>query len=197
MRSPALAMALLLLGVAGHTVHAQQNPCDRASADDESVIVIWPLPAQSPCQQRHMPPPQARAERMPLAVRPEMLAYQIDTIAGQSIQVPYARVVGVFESSVFLIDAQRELFPIRGNRARILVFTQGTTLRVAPAQLVGATVTISGVARTLLGMQVKEEGWWPAALTPDQVKHLEIKAAILARSVKTPDGVELTTAGPE
>jgi len=193
MRSPALAIAaMLLIGVPGKMLHAQQNPCDRAN-EDETRIVIWPLPAQSPCEHRSVPPPQVRAERLALSVRPEMLAYQIDSIAGQSIRVPYARVVGVFEPSVFLIDSQSELPPLAGHRARVLVFTQATALRVAPARLVGATVTVSGVARTLLGMQVSAEGWWPAALTPDAVKHLEIKAAILAKSVKTPDGVELTT----
>jgi hypothetical protein len=197
MRSPAPAIAaLLLIGLPGNVVHAQQDPCDHVIAGDrpdEARIVIWPLPAQSPCEERRLPPPQVRAEWLPLAVRPEMLAYHIDSIAGQSVQVPYARVVGVFESSVFLVDSQKELPPIAGRRARVLVFTQGTTLRVAPAQLVGATVTVSGVARTLLGMQVSAEGWWPTTLTPDVVKRLEIKAAILAKSVKTPDGVELTT----
>jgi hypothetical protein len=191
MRSLAIA-ALLLMAIPGNIVRAQQSPCDHIGDQDDTRIVIWPLPAQSPCQERHLPPPQVRAERLPLAVRAEMLAFHIDTIAGQSIRVPYARVVGVFEPSVFLIDSQREMPPITGHRARVLVFTQGTALRVAPALLVGATVTISGVARTLLGIQVGSEGWWPAALTPEVVKHLEIKAAILAKSVKTPDGVELT-----
>jgi hypothetical protein len=196
MRSPGPALAaLLLIGIPGDLARAAQDPCDQAVSDrsDDDRIVIWPLPAQSPCQPRREPRPQLRATRLPLAVRPEMLAYHIDAIAGQAVEVSYARVVGVFESSVFLVDSKKELFPISGNRARVLVFTQGTALRVAPAVLVGATVTISGVARTLLGMQVSEEGWWPAALTPDAVKHLEIKAAILATSVKTADGVELTT----
>jgi hypothetical protein len=192
MRSPAAAIAVvLLLGVPGHLVRAQQNPCDRPATDDDR-IVVWPLPAQSPCQERPVPPPHVRAETLPLNVRPEMLAYHIDTMAGQAIRVLYARVVGVFESSVFLIDSQTDMSPVTGHRARVLVFTSGAALRVSAARLVGATVTISGTARTLLGMQVGAEGWWPAALTPDAVKHLEIKAAILATSVKTPDGVELT-----
>jgi hypothetical protein len=190
---PAIA-ALLLIGMSGSSVRAQQGPCDQtiSGRPDDERIVVWPLPAQSPCEQRRVPPPQVRAERLPLAVRPEMLAYHIESIAGQAVEVPYARVVGVFGPSVFLVDSQRELPPLTGNRARVLVFTESTTLRVTPALLVGATVTISGVARTLLGMHVSADGPWPVTLTPDVVKHLEIRAAILARSVKTADGVELT-----
>jgi hypothetical protein len=192
MRSPApTIVALLLIGMPASVGHAQQDPCSQASPD-EARIVVWPLPAQSPCQERQQLPPPVRAERLPPSVRPEMLAYHIDTIAGQTVRVPYARVVGVFESSVFLIDSQTDLSPISGHRARVVVFTRGSTLRVTPEQIVGATVTISGVARTLLGMQATAEGWWPTTLTPDKVKKLEIKAAILAESVKTPDGVELT-----
>jgi hypothetical protein len=199
MRSPGLAIAaLFLIGIPGDIVRAQQDPCDvivigRVIPSDSpggARIVISPVPPPPQCEERRLP--QLRATRLPLSVRPEMLAYHIDSIGGQSVQVPYARVVGVFAPSVFLVDSQRELPPISGNRARILVFTAGTTLRVAPVQIVGATVTITGVARTLLGMQVSAEGAWPATLTPDAVTHLEIKAAILAKSVQTADGVELT-----
>lgn len=199
MRSPGPALAaLLLIGIPGATARADQDPCDTivigrvvpGAGPNDVRVVIAPTPAPPQCAER--PLPQVRAKRLPLEMRPAMLAYHIDSVAGQSVEVPHARVVGVFESSVFLVDSQSELPPISGNRARVLVFTQGTTLRVAPALLVGATVTISGVARTLLGMQVSAEGWWPGALTPEVVKHLEIKAAILATSVKTPDGLDLT-----
>lgn len=200
MRSPGPAMAaLLLIGIPSNIVRAEQDPCDvivigRVIPSDRPGgaprIVISPVPAPPECEERRQP--ERRAERLPLAVRPEMLAYHIDSIAGQAVEVPYARVVGVFAPSVFLVDSQRELPPLTGNRARVLVFTESTTLRVTPALLVGATVTISGVARTLLGMHVSADGPWPATLTPDVVKHLEIKAAILATSVKTPDGVDLT-----
>ncbi|PYR93225.1 MAG: hypothetical protein DMF84_09520 [Acidobacteria bacterium] len=200
MRSPGPAIAaLLLIGLPGDRVRAEQDPCDvivighviPGDRPEDARIVIAPVPAPPECRERR--PSKLRAEQLPLAVRPEMLAYHIDSIAGQSVEVPYARVVGVLAPSVILVDSQRELPPLTGNRARVLVFTRGTTLRVSPALLVGATVTISGVARTLLGMQVSADGSWPAGLTPDVVKHLEIKAAILAKSVKTPDGVELTT----
>jgi hypothetical protein len=199
MRSPGPAIAaLLVIGIPGDIVRAEQDPCDvivighviPSDRPDGVRIVIAPVPAPPQCEERRLP--QLSAQQLPLAVRPEMLAYHIDSIAGQSVQVPYARVVGVFTPSVFLVDSQKELPPISGNRARVLVFTGSTTLRVTPAQIVGATVTVSGVARTLLGIQVSADGSWPVELTPDRVKHLEIKAAILAKSVQTADGVELT-----
>jgi len=186
MKAFGLAIAtVLLIGHTGTLVRAQQDPCDR--------IVIWPLPAapQPECEE-HTVLRRVPGGPLRISVRPEMLAYQIDTIAGRLVRVPHARVVGVFEPSVFLIDSQSELPPISGHRARVLVFTSGTVLRATPAALVGATVTITGVARTLLGMQMTVESAWPKKLTPDEVKHLEIKAAILAESVKTADGVELT-----
>jgi len=52
-------------------------------------------------------------------------------------------------------------------------------------------VTVSGVARTLLGMQANHDVPWPPVLTRDEVKRLEIKAAVLARSVRTPEGIDL------
>jgi hypothetical protein len=191
MRSLGLAIvALLLIGPPGTVARAQQDPCDR--------IVIWPLPAppQPECEAPRVPR-RVSTEPMRISVRPEMLAYQIDSIAGKLVRVPYARVVGVFEPSVFLVDSQKELPPISGHRARVLVFTSGTVLRVTPTAIVGATVTISGVARTLLGMQMTVESGWPKKLTPDEIKHLEIKAAVLAESVKTPEGIELTAMSSE
>jgi hypothetical protein len=52
-------------------------------------------------------------------------------------------------------------------------------------------VTVSGVARTLLGMQANHDVPWPAVLTRDAIKRLEVKAAVLARSVRTPEGIDL------
>ena len=127
-----------------------------------------------------------------LLVRPFVLAAQISELAGLNVKVPYARVVGVFNPRVFLIDTATRMPPLPGNRARVLVFVDEGRLRVPPAMVVASTVTVSGVARTLLGMQVSREVGWPPELTPDQVSRLEIKAAILAASVTTADGVELT-----
>jgi hypothetical protein len=128
----------------------------------------------------------------PLTMHPEMLAALADALAGGSVQLPRARVVGVFSPRVFLIETQTSMLPAI-QRDRVLVFIESGSLRVDPAVLVASTVTVSGVARTLLGMRTNYDVPWPAALTQDAVKHLDIKAAVLARSVRTPEGIDLVT----
>jgi hypothetical protein len=98
----------------------------------------------------------------------------------------------VFEPRVFLIETQTALRPAIGNRDRVLVFVEHGALRVAAESLVASTVTVSGIARTLLGMQVTQEVPWPAVLTRKAVERLEIRVAVLADSVETSEGVDLT-----
>jgi hypothetical protein len=131
------------------------------------------------------------AEGFPITIRPGTLGDHVDSLAGRPVRLPYARVVGVFDPRVFLIETQTRLLPLLGNRSRVLVFVEGGRLRVDPALLVASTVTVSGVGRTLLGMQVNHDVPWPSALTREAVQHLEIRAAILAKSVRTPEGVDL------
>ena len=138
---------------------------------------------------------EVRRNQFPVTVRPDTLASLVDTLAGRSIRLISTRVVGVFDPRVFLVESQARLRPIL-ERNRVLVFIETGTLRVTPASLVASTVTLSGVARTLLGMQVSSEVPWPTALTPDAVKHLDIRAAILARSVRTPEGIDLVVRNP-
>jgi hypothetical protein len=132
-----------------------------------------------------------RKTDFPITVRPATLADAIDQLAGIDVRVPNARVVGVFNPRVFVVDTDMRLNS-PGYRDRIVVFVESGALRVSSSTLVGATVRISGVARTLLSMQVTREVPWPAELDRDTVKRLEIRAAVLANSVHTPDGVELT-----
>lgn len=132
-------------------------------------------------------------DRLPIVVRPGMLAAQIGELAGHGVRVPYARVVGVFNPRAFLIDTSTRLPPITGHRARVLVLVERGALTVPPAAIVASTVTVAGVARTLLGVQVSREVPWPTELDPETVERLEIRAAVLAASVQTAEGVELTT----
>ena len=132
----------------------------------------------------------ARRSAIPITVHPGTLGRLVDTLAGQPIRVQSARVVGVFDPRVFLIESQTALLPIV-HRDRIVVFVEAGELRVEPALLVASTVTLDGVARTLLGMQVSREVPWPTALNPDAVKRLDIRAAILATAVRTPEGINL------
>jgi hypothetical protein len=145
-------------------------------------------PAGEPARRRAARP----GEQVPATVRPATLADQISDLAGYRVRVPYARVVGVFEPRAFLIDTSSLVLPTIGNRNRVLVFVEGGSLRVPAESLVASTVTVEGIARTLLGMQVTGEVPWPARLDRETVERLEIRAAILATSVHTADGIELT-----
>lgn len=136
-------------------------------------------------------PPTTRRNEPPIATRPGTLADHVDSLAGRFVRMSNARVVGVFDPRVFLVDSQTRLPPLI-DRSRVLVFIDAAALRVDAASLVASTVTVSGVVRTLLGMHVTREVPWPPALTRDLVEHLEIRAAVLARSVQTADGVDLT-----
>jgi hypothetical protein len=131
-------------------------------------------------------------DNLPIVVRPGMLAAQISELAGHAVKVPYARVVGVFNPRAFLIDTTTLLPPITGHRARVLVLVERGGLTVSPTSIVASTVTVAGVARTLLGVQVSREVPWPTELNPEAVERLEVRAAVLATSVQTADGVELT-----
>jgi hypothetical protein len=183
LRAAAMAAAISLISRPADPARAATP---RSSDDQEHTS---PIVAASSEQTA---PPAIRQNDLPITVRPGTLALLADTLAGRSIRVASARVVGVFDPRVFLVDTQTRLFPIR-DRDRVLVFIEAGALRVDPTVLVASTVTLTGVARTLLGMQVSREVPWPAALTPDAVKRLEIRAAVLATSVRTPEGVDLLT----
>jgi hypothetical protein len=129
---------------------------------------------------------------VPITIRPSTLAQQVSEFAGRAVRVPYARVVGVWEPNVFLIETDTRLRAFVGNRERVVVLIDRGALRVPAASLVSSSVTVLGVARTLLGMQVTREVPWPSVLTRDLVERLEIRAALLATSVQTAEGVELT-----
>jgi len=126
-----------------------------------------------------------------ITVRPSTLADAIDDLAGSSVRIPQARVVGVFNPQVLVVDAAT-LRHTLGEKRRLAVLVEKRQLTVSPTLVVGSTVTVVGVARTLLGVQVTREVPWPREITPDLVKRLEIRAAIVATSVRTADGIELT-----
>jgi hypothetical protein len=123
-------------------------------------------------------------------VRPTGLAVFIDELGGQPVTLVNARVVAVLNPGVFLIESD---FPRPPHRLdRVVVFIAAGVLRVDAETFVGATVQVAGTARTLLGLQVTREVPWPGELTPATVERLGIRAAVMAKSVRTADNVELT-----
>ena len=116
----------------------------------------------------------------------------VGEVGGQYVALRRARVLAVVNPRVFLIESGSPLMATIGNLSRVLVLIKDATLHVDATSLVGSDVEVVGVARTLLGVQVTREVAWPPELTPQMVKRLEIRAAVLAASVRTADGVELT-----
>ena len=128
----------------------------------------------------------------PINLHPGGLARLIDEVGGRPVTLPRARVIAVLNPQVLLIESASPLQATSGMLDRVLVLIGGAELRVDAASLSGADVHVAGTARTLLGAQVTGEVPWPRQLTPDMIKRLEIRAAVLATSVRTADGVELT-----
>src|ERR687895_95849 len=126
-----------------------------------------------------------------ITIRPDTLSALIEELAGYDVNVRHARVVGIFNPRVLVVDTAVILRPILGHRDRVVVFIDKGALRVPASSLVGSAVRISGTARTLLGIQTTAEVPWPSALRPEVVERLEIRAAIMASSVRTAEGVEL------
>ena len=137
-----------------------------------------------------------RGDAIPLRLHPGAAAQLIDEVGGRVITLPRAKVVSVLGPQALLVESAGSLTSMRGGYNRVVVLIERATLHVDAAALVGATVQVTGIARTVLGMQVSREVPWPPALTPDVVRRYEIRAAVLSSSVQTADGVQLVTAVP-
>ena len=132
----------------------------------------------------------------PLTVRAAMLVDYIDGLAGQEVRILNARVVGVLESNAFLIEPATRYMKAMGHRDRVIVLIPNGALRADQELIVDSTVTILGVVRTLVGVRMTGEVPWPVRLSKHEIERLEVRAAILAASVQTADGVELTDRQP-
>lgn len=132
------------------------------------------------------------AEQIPVTMRPSMLADHIEEFAGRRVRIQTARVVGLLETNAFLIEPARSYLSPLGFRDRVLVLIDRGALRVPAETLVASNVIVVGVARTPLGLQVSAEVPWPAQLDRETMKRLEVRAAVLATSVQTAEGIELT-----
>lgn len=161
----------------------------------EEAPAAEPPPAAPEAPQRLVAPARP-PERRPIVIRTAMMVANLDAFAGRQVRVLHGRVVGVLEPHAFLIEPATEYLKRMGDRDRVLVLIQSAALRAPAEVLVGATVTVTGIARTLVGLQVSGDVPWPARLRPEVVDRLEIRAAILATSVQSADGVELSDAPP-
>jgi hypothetical protein len=153
------------------------------------------VPAGRAARQLANQAPPGTREPLQARLHAGAFAELVDEIGGHQVQLPRAKVLVVINPQAFLIESASILPAIVGNLDRVLVLVDAAAgaLRVDPALLVGSNVTVRGTARTLLGMQVSGEVPWPQILTRQVTDRFEIKAAVLATSVQTADGVELTT----
>lgn len=129
---------------------------------------------------------------MDTVLHPGALAQLIDEVGGRQVRLPKARVAAVLNPRAFLIESAAILPPLRGRLDRVLVLIESGALRVDASAVTNSNVRVLGVARTLLGMQTTAEVPWPPELTRDVLERYEIRAVVLATSVQTADGVELT-----
>jgi hypothetical protein len=135
----------------------------------------------------------------PIPVRPYALAQIVSELAGSPVNVERARILGVIDSRAVVIESDSVFDPTWRDRGRVLVLLErNRSLSIPRSPVSIAPVNVIGIARTLLGIQAAQDVPWPQALTRREIDRLGIRAAILASSVRTSDGVELTssTAAP-
>jgi hypothetical protein len=138
------------------------------------------------------PKPLAPAAPASLPLPASTLVEFIQTFAGQAVRIQNARVVGLITPGVFLIEPATRYLKDMGQRDRMAVFVESGHLRVDPELLVGSIVELEGTVRTVLSLQAAGDVQWPSKLTQQVVDRLEIRAAVVATSVHTSEGTELT-----
>lgn len=135
----------------------------------------------------------------PITVRPSALAQVVSELAGSPVNVQRARILWVVDTHAVVIESDSTFDPTWRDRGRVLVVLERNRLLAIPRSPVAiAPVNVVGIARTLLGIQAAQDVPWPQALTRREIERLRVRAAILASSLRTSDGVELTssTAAP-
>jgi hypothetical protein len=169
-----------------------------------ATSLIATAPAETPSASQEAGPPEpatlqsAQTYALPvgqprLRLMPNTLVDFINEFAGQHIAISNVRVVGVYQPTAFLIEPATRYQMTMDYRDRILVLVDAAQLTVTPDAIVSGIVSIEGIARTLTDLRLKAAGRWPAKLTPEMVDRLEVRGGILASSVRTPEGTELTS----
>jgi len=132
-----------------------------------------------------------------IGLHPFALAQSVGELAGYAVNVQRARILWVIDQHAVVIESDSSFGPTWRDRGRVLVLVgRDRSLAIPRPPVAIAPVTIVGVARTLLGVQAAHDVPWPEPLTRHEIERLDIRAAILASSVQTADGVELTSLVP-
>ena len=145
------------------------------------VLAIAVLFAMVPAQAQQ----SASTMSLPVILHVPSLADSIEEIAGSPVRVLDARVLEVIDPRALLVEAATRYRALRGQRDRIVVFVQEGGSRNAPELAIGSTVTVVGVARTLLSLRATNEVPWPVRLTQEEIKDLEVSGAVVAATIET------------
>ena len=133
----------------------------------------------------------------PIPVLPFALAQMVGELAGYPVAVQRARLLWVVDAHAVVIESDSSARPEWRDHGRVLVLTtRERSLAIPRPPIAIAPIMVVGVARTLLGVQAGHDVPWPEPLTRRVIERLDIRAAILADSVRTADGVELTSIVP-
>ena len=150
------------------------------------IALTLAVPTVCPIRSLHAQQP-ASTMSLPVILHVPSLADSIDEIAGSPVRVLDARVMEVLDPRAVLVEAATNYRTLRGQRDRIVVFMQEGGTRNAPELAIGSTVTVVGVARTLLSLRATNEVPWPVRLTQKEIKELELSGAVVGGTIETPD----------
>lgn len=154
------------------------------------VLAVAMLPPGLCLQAQQLAPPPP----LPVILHVPSLVDSIDEVAGHRVEIRNARVIEVIEPRAVLVESATNYRVIRGQRDRIVVFIEGENPPNAPELAIGSTVTVVGVARTILSLKVTNEISWPARLDQREVQRLEVSGAIVGGAIETAEGRRI--AGP-
>jgi hypothetical protein len=152
------------------------------------VVSARPIPAERSATAQ----PAVGPGGFPAALHAPTLSDNIDALAGLHVKILNARIVEVLEPSAFLIEAATRYRKIPRQRDRILVLVDRAALRVPGDTMTSSTIAVVGIGRTVLGMRAAGDVQWPVGLDDERIERLEVRAAVLATSVQTAEGTELT-----
>jgi hypothetical protein len=127
-----------------------------------------------------------------VTVYPWTLGQAVDEFAGQRVRIPNARVASVLDPRAFVIESASPHDVGKGYHDRTLVLIDGASLRVTADQVADSTVVVFGVAKTIASSRLLSAPAWPASLDRERLRQLEVRAVVIATSVQTADGTELT-----
>jgi hypothetical protein len=124
-----------------------------------------------------------QSARTAVRLRVDTLASFINSVAGLRVRVVDGVVDKIASPRVFILKHKRS---IGAARAAIVLVDGEATLRE------GTPVTVTGIARTLLGTEVGPQQPSPA-FTEKERERIDALPIVVASTVETPDGVRLVT----